>query len=198
MTIDTGTGAAYQLGYARSSGPAGGLESQIDALVDVGVEPARIYSDKADDTSPTAGRSGWAALLAYARPGDTTVVVGIDRLGRTAPEVLASTLELTRRQIGLRSLREGLDSDDPVGATIINVLASLATIDEEAGGGLMASSSHRAHGATVGRPRALDEAQIAVAEQMRAAGHPVPRIASELGVSRATVYRTLADRRANR
>ncbi|NLG48075.1 recombinase family protein [Gordonia sp. (in: high G+C Gram-positive bacteria)] len=197
MTIDTGTGAAYQLGYARSSGPAGGLESQIDALVDVGVEPARIYSDKADDTSPTAARSGWAALLAYARPGDTTVVVGIDRLGRTAPEVLASTLELTRRQIGLRSLREGLDSEDPVGATIINVLASLATIDEEAGGS-RGESARRAHGATVGRPRALDEAQIAVAERMRAAGHPVPRIASELGVSRATVYRTLADRRANR
>lgn len=198
MTIDTGAGAAYQLGYARCTSRAGGLEAQIDALVDVGVEPARIYSDKADDVAPNADRAGWAALLAYARPGDTTVVVGIDRLGRTAPEVLTSTLELTRRQIGLRSLREGLDSHEPVGALLVNVLASLAALDEEAEDGFGPSPARRAHGATVGRPRALDDDQIAAAERMRAAGDPVPRIASVLGVSRATVYRTLAERRANR
>ncbi|ALG85021.1 recombinase family protein [Gordonia phthalatica] len=198
MPSSLGGGAPYQLGYARAGRETHGLEAQIDALTGVGVEPSKIYSDSTGSLSPAADRPGWSALLAYARPGDTTVVAGIDRLGRTAPEVLASALELTRRRIGLRSLREGLDTDDPVGALIVSVLASLAELDEEAEARPTAPARRRAHAATVGRPRALDDEQVDVAERMKAAGHSVPQIATELGVSRATLYRTLAERRATR
>ena len=196
MPSPLGGGAPYQLGYARAGRETHGLEAQIDALTDAGVEPTRIYSDSAGSLSPAADRPGWSALLAYARPGDTTVVAGIDRLGRTAPEVLASTRELTRRRIGLRSLREGLSTDEPVGTLIVNVLASLAELEDEA----PSSTAHRRrpHAAAVGRPRALDDEQIDIAERMKAAGRSVPQIATELGVSRATLYRTLAERRATR
>jgi len=34
-----------------------------------------------------------------------------------------------------------------------------------------------------------------IAERMRASGEPVPVIAQALGVSRATLYRTLAEKR---
>lgn len=198
MPPSPGDSAPYQLGYARAGRESHGLEAQIDALTGVGIEPSKIYSDSTAGRSPAADRPGWSALLAYARPGDTTVVAGIDRLGRTAPEVLASALELTRRRIGLRSLREGLDTNDPVGALIVSVLASLAELDEEARAVSVASPRRRAHVATVGRPRALDDEQIDAAERRRAAGYSVPQIATELGVSRATLYRTLAERRTTR
>ena len=96
------------LGYARAGTAAHTLESQIDALTDAGVEPARIYSDVFAAITRMQRRPGFTALLDYARPGDITVVVGIDRLGRSAPEVMATARDLTERQIGLRSLREGL------------------------------------------------------------------------------------------
>ncbi|MAU84947.1 MULTISPECIES: recombinase family protein [Gordonia] len=185
------------LGYARAGTAAHTLESQIDALTDAGVEPARIYSDVFAAITRMQRRPGFTALLDYARPGDITVVVGIDRLGRSAPEVMATARDLTERQIGLRSLREGLDTDDPAGAMIVGVLASLAELDEELRPDRAPTvSSRRNRGPSVGRPRALGDDQIAVAERMRAEGQPMPTIAAALGVSRATLYRTLAERRS--
>ncbi|MED5801939.1 recombinase family protein [Gordonia sp. Z-3] len=185
------------LGYARAGARAHTLESQIDALTDAGVEPARIYTDVLVTIARMRQRPGFAALLDYARPGDTTVVVGIDRLGRTATEVAATARDLTQRQIGLRSLREGLDTDDPAGAMIVAVLASLAELDEGLGTERPAFGATQRHrGSSVGRPRALGDDQIAIAERMRAEGQPVPAIAAALGVSRATLYRTLAERRS--
>ncbi|MEZ5211812.1 recombinase family protein [Gordonia sp. (in: high G+C Gram-positive bacteria)] len=196
MTIDQESASAFRLGYARTGTGSPGLEAQIDALTDAGIEPARIYTDKTE-APETVERPGWTALLDYARPGDTTVIIGLDRLGRTTPEVLASARELTRRRIGLRSLREGLDTADPTGSTIVGVLASLAELDDEAAATRPGTGGGRVDSA-VGRPRALDDTQVAAAERMRVAGLRVPEIAARLGVSRATVYRSLAGRRAQR
>ena len=48
----------------------------------------RVYSDKLSGTSTREQRAGLAALLDYAREGDAIVVIGIDRLGRNAAEVM--------------------------------------------------------------------------------------------------------------
>ena len=73
------------------------------------------------------------ALLDYARPGDAIVVVGIDRLGRNAAEVMTTIRELGEREIVLRSLREGIDSSNATGRMVAGVLASLAELELELG-----------------------------------------------------------------
>ncbi|MCR5976808.1 helix-turn-helix domain-containing protein [Gordonia jinghuaiqii] len=187
------------LGYARETLGTHALPPQIDALTDAGVDPERIYTDAADRDRAAERRPGMTALLDYARAGDTTVVVGIDRLGRTVGEVMAIAHELAGRRIGLRSLREGIDTDDPAGAMIVAVLASLAELDDPSTRPDRSQPrTLRGSSTAVGRPRALDAEQVARAEQMRAAGESVPRIAQALGVSRATLYRTLAERRSVR
>jgi DNA invertase Pin-like site-specific DNA recombinase len=51
-----------------------------------------------------------------------------------------------------------------------------------------------AKGAQLGRPRAMTDAQIAIARSLKAAGEPSSgKIADHLGVSRATLYRTLSE-----
>lgn len=45
----------------------------------------------------------------------------------------------------------------------------------------------------IGRPKALDAKKAALARRMRDNGEPVPLIADQLNVSRATLYRYLAD-----
>ena len=73
------------------------------------------------------------ALLDYAREGDAIVVVGIDRLGRNAAEVMSTIRELGERGIVLRSLRAGIDTSNATGRMVTGGLASLAELELELG-----------------------------------------------------------------
>lgn len=183
------------LGYARVSTGHQSLDQQVDALTDAGVDTARIYKDKLSGTSTREQRTGLAALLDYARPGDGIVVVGIDRLGRNAAEVMMTIRELGERNIVLRSLREGIDTSTAAGRMISGVLASLAELELELGRERRAAAreARKARGQHIGRPKALDPQKSALAKRMQASGEPVMTIAAALGVSRATVYRVLAE-----
>src|SRR3981189_3084687 len=180
-----------QLGYARVSTEHQSLDQQVDALAAAGVESNRVYSDKLSGTSTRHQRPGLAALLDYAREGDAIVVVGIDRLGRNAAEVMTTIRELGERGIVLRSLREGMDTSIATGRTVAGVLASLAELELELGKErrTAARDARRARGQSIGRPKALDDSKMALARRMHVSGESANTIASTLGVSRATVYR---------
>jgi DNA invertase Pin-like site-specific DNA recombinase len=136
-----------------------------------------------------------AAVLDYARPGDTIVVVGIDRLGRNAAEVMTTIRDLGERGIVLRSLREGIDTSNATGRMFARVLASLAKLELELGRECRAASraARKARDMPIGRPKKLDATKAALARRMRDSGEPVPLIADQLNVSRATLYRYLAE-----
>jgi len=161
-----------------------------------GVDPKRVYRDKLSGMSTREERPGLVALLDYARPGDCIVVVGIDRLGRNAAEVTSTIRELGEQEIVLRSLREGIDSSNATGRMVAGVLASLAELELELGRErrTAAREARRARGQSIGRPKALDEKKAALAQRMHANGESASTIAATLGVSRATVYRVLAER----
>jgi DNA invertase Pin-like site-specific DNA recombinase len=192
-TAATSTGVL--LGYARVSTGHQSLDQQLDGLAAAGVEAENIHTDVLSGTSTREQRPGLAALLAYARLGDTIVVVGIDRLGRNAAEVMTTIRDLDQRGIVLRSLREGIDTSTPTGRMIAGVLASLAELELELGRERRSAAreARRARGQHVGRPKALDPDKAALARRMHASGEPVKTIAATLGVSAATVYRTVAD-----
>ena len=181
------------LGYVRVSTDHQSLDAQLDALHTAGIDPERVYRDKLSGASTREQRPGLAALLDYARPGDAIVVVGIDRLGRNAAEVMTTIRELRDREIVLRSLREGIDTSNATGRMVAGVLASLAELELELGRERRAAAreARRARGQAIGRPKALDKSKAALARRMHASGGPVSTIAATLGVSRATVYRVL-------
>src|SRR6201993_2065498 len=187
-----------QLGYARVSTGHQSLDQQLDALSAAGVNPKRVYRDKLSGTSTREQRPGLAALLDYARPGDAIVVVGIDRLGRNAAEVMTTIRDLGERSIVLRSLREGIDSSNATGRMVAGVLASLAELELELGRERRAAAreARRSRGQHVGRPKVLDEKKAALAQRMHASGESASTIANTFGVSRATVYRVLSEQTA--
>jgi DNA invertase Pin-like site-specific DNA recombinase len=193
VTASTTTGA--QLGYARVSTEHQSLDQQLDALTEAGVDADRVYTDKLSGASARAQRPGLAALLDYAREGDAIVVVGIDRLGRNAAEVMTTIRELGERGIVLRSLREGIDTSNATGRMVAGVLASLAELELELGRErrTAARDARRARGQSIGRPKALDDKKAALAQRMHASGESAGTIAAALGVSRATVYRVLSE-----
>jgi len=198
MPATTAPTAGAQLGYARVSTGHQSLDQQLDALTAAGVDPKRVYRDKLSGTSTREQRPGLGALLDYVRPGDAIVVVGIDRLGRNASEVMTTIRELRDREIVLKSLREGIDTSNATGRMVAGVLASLAELELELGRERRAAAreARRARGQHIGRPKALDAKKAGLAQRMHANGESASTIANALGVSRATVYRVLAEQTA--
>jgi DNA invertase Pin-like site-specific DNA recombinase len=196
MVIDTAPAVTgTQLGYARVSTAHQSLDQQLDALTAAGVDAARVYTDRLSGTSARQQRAGLAALLDYARQGDAIVVVGIDRLGRNAAEVMTTIRDLGERGIVLRSLREGIDTSNASGRMVAGVLASLAELELELGKErrTAARDARRARGQSIGRPKVLTDEKVALARRLHASGESASTLATTLGVSRATVYRVLND-----
>lgn len=180
-------------GYVRVSTQTQSLDAQVDALVSAGVADADIYADKASGAS--ADRDGLNRLLEVVREGDILVVPALDRLGRSLKHML-TTIELLRdRGVVLRSLRENLDLSTPTGQLMAAIFASLAEYERS----LMleraasAREAAAARGKQTGRPRALSPENAELARRMKESGESVRTIASTLSVSRATVYRVVAD-----
>jgi DNA invertase Pin-like site-specific DNA recombinase len=78
---------------------------------------------------------------------------------------------------------------------VAGVLASLAELELELGRErrTAAREARRARGQHIGRPKALDQKNAALAQRMHASGESASTIATALGVSRATVYRVLSE-----
>lgn len=182
-----------QLGYVRVSTTHQSLDQQHDAVVAAGAQ--KIFTDQM--SGARVDRPGLAALLDYARDGDTVIVVALDRLGRSLTHVISTIDELQTRGIVIRSLRENVDFSTSVGRMVAGIFASLAEyertlINERAAA---AREARALRGKPVGRPRKLDESKIRQAQALRSSGEVIADICSLLGVGRATLYRSLADQR---
>ena len=99
--------------------------------------------------------------------------------------------DLGERGIVLRSLREGIDTSNATGRMVASIPASLAELELELGRERRTAARDARRG--IGRPKALDDSKTALAQRMHASGESANTIASTLGVSRATVYRVLAE-----
>lgn len=179
-----------QIGYARISTVDQNIELQRDALEVAGCE--KIFTDIASGGS--ADRVGLAEALAHLRPGDTLVVWRLDRLGRSLKHLIEQVAALRSREIGFRSLTEGIETETSGGRLVFHLFACLAefersVIQERTRAGLAAARSRGRRG---GRPALMDARKIALARAMRAdQANTAADICHALGVSRATLYRNL-------
>jgi DNA invertase Pin-like site-specific DNA recombinase len=121
------------LGYATAAGTDRELDEQLAGLAAEGVDPRRIFTDRMSGSADKM-RAGLLALLSYARSGDVVVVAALDRLGRSATEVLQTVSDLTRRGITLRCLDNGLDTATATGRVVAGILGELAALDGVAPG----------------------------------------------------------------
>ena len=181
----------HLLGYARVSTVDQDPALQLDALTGAGC--ARLYVEHASGAVTT--RPELDRLLAAVLPGDTLVVWKLDRLGRSLSHLLATITDLADRGVGFRSLTEGIDTTTAAGRMVFSIFGALAEferslIQERTLAGLAAA---RARGSAFGRPSVMTPDRIAAARTMAAAKVPVARIASTLGVGRASVYRALTE-----
>lgn len=115
------------IGFARVSTGEQTLDAQKDGLRAAGC--VEIFSDVASGAKND--RTGLEAAMAALRPGDTLVVVRLDRLGRSMPHLVATVHELAARSVGFRSLAESIDTTSAAGRLVLHIFASLADFERE-------------------------------------------------------------------
>lgn len=180
-------------GYARVSTKDQSLNLQIDALEKYGCD--QIYSEVAKGAK--ADRPEWLQLLAKVKKGDTLVIWKLDRMGRSLHHLVKVVNELLDKEVGIISLNDPIDTTTAQGKLMFNLFASLAEFEkdlirERTMAGL---KSARARGRMGGRPKGLPEASIkkaAIAEALyKQQELPVNEIASQLKISKTTLYKYL-------
>jgi len=188
---------SMDLGYARVSTTHQDLDRQLDALAKHGIPADRIYVDK--KTGATIDRPGFMELLAYARPCDVIVATNLDRLGRNLRECLNIIHELREQGIGIKTLKDPIPIDTGDNSAMAEVAVALLALFAHMERVFMRERAAHARevaaakGKQPGRPRKLTPGQLAAARAALADEQHVEQVAAAFGVSRATLYRYLAD-----
>jgi DNA invertase Pin-like site-specific DNA recombinase len=163
--------ASRLIGYARVSTDDQGTDAQRDELHAAGCASIlEEHASGADRTRPVLAR-----LLRDIHPGDTLVVVRLDRLARSVSHLLAVIEQLEARGAHFRSLRDPIDTTTPQGMFSLQVLGAVAQLEraliaERTKAGLRAA---RARGRIGGNPglRARDPDAIRKLRARRDAAH---------------------------
>ncbi|MGO4612684.1 recombinase family protein [Nocardia sp. 2YAB30] len=186
-----------EFGYARVSTTHQDLERQLVALREYGIPDERIYTDR--KTGATMDRPGWARLQQMLREGDRIVATNLDRYGRNLRECLNIVHELREQGVGVTTLKDPIPIDtgdaSPMAELAVALLALFAHMERVF---MRERAAHArevaaARGVRAGRPRKLTDAQLAAARAALADEQPVEQVAAAFGVSRATLYRYLAE-----
>lgn len=177
-------------GYKRVSKKDQNLHLQDDALTTFKCD--KVYFEK---ESGVKFRKEWDTLYSQLRSGDTVVVWKIDRLGRTAWELIKLMTEFKDKDIRFISISEGIDTDTPMGKIWFSLNAILAENErtvqiERTVAGLKAAKER---GRVGGRPKGLTpdaETKMKAVKTLYASNVSIAQIRKTLNIkSNSTIYK---------
>ena len=190
-----------QIGYARVSTRDQNDDSQVDELIAAGCDPDRLFIDHGV-SGKLASRPQLDACLTYLRKGDVLVITRLSRAMRSIRDLLNVAHDLGERGIGLRVLKQDIDTSTSTGRLIFHILAAIDEFQREliVEGTKEGLDAARARGRVGGsqpkltatqRKRARELYEMKGPDGKRA--HTVAEIGAILGVSRQTIYRALGE-----
>ena len=182
------------IGYARVSTAEQKLEPQVDALKAAGCET--VFEDVISGAK--AERPGLNDALAFLRKGDTLVVWKLDRLGRSMKHLVETVTDLGDRDVGFRSLTEGVDTTTTGGTLVFHLFGALAQFErdlivERTQAGLKAAATRGRKGGrkAVVTPQKLEQARAFISD-----GLTVREAAARLKISKTSLYNALRDQKS--
>lgn len=185
------------IGYARVSTSVQNLDGQCDSLQQAGCE--RIYSEKISGAKTQ--RPELERMLDALREGDTVVITELTRLGRSVKELFSIIEKVHESGASIKSLRETwLDTTTPQGNLLFTIFAGLSQFERDlirqrTKNGLEAA---RARGRKGGRPKAASGKIETALKMYDSKLHTISEITAATGISRATLYRAIGERKSNK
>ena len=177
-------------GYGRVSTAEQTADNQRLEIQRAGYAVEYWFADVVSGKAHAAQRKRFGDMLAKLRKKDTVVVSKLDRLGRDAPDVLATIKALASLHVEIVVLQLGrLDLTSPAGKLMLAMLAAVAEMErdlivERTQAGLARA---KAEGKILGRrPKTTPEQRKAMMEGY-ASKQSVSALAKLFGVSRSTV-----------
>ena len=182
------------IGYVRVSSDSDRQSTDLrrDALLSAGVDPRHLFEDHASGAKDD--RPGLTRALDFVRPGDVLVVWKLDRLGRSLSHLLTIINALKDKQVGFRSITEGMDTTKPSGELLFHVFGALAQyeralIQERVVAGVVAA---KRRGRVGGRPPVIVGEKLEAIIAALDGGMSKAAVCRNFGVKRSTLIDTLA------
>lgn len=187
---------AMKIGYARVSTKDQSLEMQTDLLTKAGCEI--IFKETASGAK--TDRLELSKLLSQIRKDDIVVVYKLDRLGRSLKHLLEVVALLNEKKVGIQSINDAIDTTTPQGRLFFNISACFAEFErdlirERTKAGLEAARARgRKGGRRQGMTKEAEQKAILAESYYKEGKMGVNQIATEIGVSKMTLYKYLRHR----
>lgn len=184
------TPTPHKVGYARVSSVSQNLDSQIDALKQVGC--GKIFADKASGIKES--RQEWDKILEYLRPGDTLVMTELSRMSRSLMHLLSVVKTLEEKGVHIVSLRENIDTATATGRFFVSMMGAISQMERElkAERASAGRAAAKARGRTGGRPRTapekLEQARILYENSNKTA----EEVCKLVGIGKRTLFKHLS------
>lgn len=186
-------------GYIRVSTEGKGqtTDNQRKVITDAGYAVTEFFSeDGVSGSKPAMSRPAFKTLEALAEAGDTIIITMIDRLGRSASDILNVVEHLKTRGIKLKVMQfDGMDITSAMGKMILTCMSAMAELErniliERTNAGLARTKEA---GTRLGRPLTVEPAVLRQAATLRNNGASFEAIAKATGIPRNTVHRTVTE-----
>lgn len=186
-----------KFGYARVSTADQILDRQTDQLEKQNCD--EILTEKISGKKKE--RPEFNRLMDKLRPGDSVVIVSLDRLGRNLKHLIELSSKFEELGVELISLKENIDTSTAMGKFFFQMTGAFAEFEanllsERTKEGL---ETARKRGRKGGRKPSMNERQIKAAKSMlKDPDMSITDVARHFNVSRATIHRRVGVVKPNR
>jgi DNA invertase Pin-like site-specific DNA recombinase len=178
--------------YARVSSTGQSLNVQLEKLEEL--KPSKVFQEKLSGVD--RNRPELQKAIEYCREGDVFIVTKIDRLARSTRDLLNIIHELSAKSVEFKVLDQSIDTTTPTGKLTLGILASVAEFENNIRRERQADGIAKARkdGKQLGRYPKMTEETMATIRNMRSGGILIKTIIERTGMSKASVYRALAEK----
>jgi putative DNA-invertase from lambdoid prophage Rac len=186
-------------GYIRVSTEGKGqtTDNQRKVIEDAGYKVDGFFSeDGVSGSKPAMSRPVFSSLMQIAQAGDTIIITMIDRLGRSASDILNVVEMLKQRGIKLKVMQfDGMDITSAMGKMILTCMSAMAELErniliERTNAGLERT---KAQGTKLGRPLVIEPAIMRCLARDKSKGWTLDALSDYYTIPRNTIHRNLKE-----